>query len=112
MLIKPAESFAGWSILEILSRDVLRFDMQSLSTIPFLVVYHHPDSETDCQYNSSTTKARSGDQRRQIFRRILSAEDIGSYNAHQVSHGDGDAGQNHTTTLVGNVVVIPGIKED
>lgn len=40
------------------------------------------------------------------------AENVGAAYTHQVCHWDGDAGQEHSTAFVGDVVVVPCVEQD
>ena len=40
------------------------------------------------------------------------AEDIAAHDAHEVRDGDADGGEHDAAVLVGNVVVVPHIKDD
>jgi len=42
----------------------------------------------------------------------LVAEDIAAHDAHEVRDGDADGGEHDAAVLVGNVVVVPHIKDD
>ena len=83
--------------------------MDTLGLVSSLIIHHHPNTKTDCQNNTSAPEAGSGNQGRQVFWRILTAEDVGGHDSHQVGDGDSDTGQDDAAAFVGDVVVVPGV---
>ena len=86
--------------------------MDALPLISLLIIEHHPETESQGQQDTGTTKSSGGNQGRKILGRVLVAEDVGAYNAHEIGDGDGDTGQYDTSSLVGDVVVVPRVQQN
>lgn len=86
--------------------------MDTLGLIPSSIIHHHPNTKTYSQNNTSASETGSGNQGRQVFRCVLTAEDVRGHDSHQVGDGDSDTRQNDAAAFVGDVVVVPGIEED
>lgn len=77
-----------------------------------LVVNDHPGAEQQGEEATAGAKSRGRDERGHVFGGILGLEDVAGDDAHEVRHGDADAGQHHALVLVGNVVVVPHVEDD
>lgn len=80
------------------------------ATIPTVaphIIHPHSGPEQTRQHRSRGSEHAHRDERRQVLRSVLLAEDVAAHEAHQVRQGDPDAGQEHAATLVRDVVVVP-----
>lgn len=111
-LVEPPEVITCRTLIQILGRNIPRLDMDALSPISLLVIEHHPQAKSQSQKNTGTTKGSRGDQRREILGCILAAEDVGAYDSHEVGDRDGDTCKYDTSSLVGDVVVVPRVEEN
>lgn len=106
-LVEPSEVITSRTLIQVLRRNIPRLDMDALSPISTFVIKHHPKAKSQSQENTSATKGSGGDKCREILGCILATEDVGAYDSHEVGDRDSDASKHHTSSLVGNVVIVP-----
>jgi hypothetical protein len=83
-----------------------------LFNISPLIIRNHPRAQYQRQDTPQPAKRRRCRKRRDILGCVLVAEDIAANDAHEVRDGDTDRGEHDTAVLVGDVVVVPHVKDD
>ena len=83
-----------------------------LLNIPPLIIRNHPRAQQQRQDTPKPAKRRRRRKRRDILGRVLVEEDIAAHDAHEVRNGDADGGEHDAAVLVGDIVVVPHVKDD
>ena len=93
-------------------RHVLHRRLSPGLLVPPVVVKHHVPAQQARDQAARGAEAGRGDERRLVLGLLVLAEDVARHEAHDVGEGYTNRGQNDTATLVRDVIVVPGRKQD
>jgi hypothetical protein len=80
--------------------------------IPLLIICHHPETQQEGEQKPHATERCRGREGWDVLGRVLVLEDVGGHDAHKVGGGHAKAGEDETSALVRDVIVVPDVEQD